>query len=63
VTSLSSALVAKPLPEIRTDVPADIASVKADAKNVVYTAIGLAIAALPAPTVANAASSGSGASS
>lgn len=44
-----SELVPKVIQQVRTDLSADVASIEADARNVAYTAIGLAIAALPTP--------------
>lgn len=53
-TAAIAALVPQVVAQIKADVNTDVDSVVASAKNAAYTAVGLAIAALPAPTVAPA---------
>jgi hypothetical protein len=60
VTAAISTLIPQVVAQVKTDIAADEATVKADAKNAAYTAVGLALAALP--TVTRAASSASGGS-
>lgn len=61
VTAAIAALVPQVVAQAKTDLAADAAVVQADARNAAYTAIGLAIAALPTATVTGT-SSASGAS-